>query len=414
MKIGSLRQLDYWIGRPVCWSITAIYRIKKIFVEKAALSDPKKILFIKLFGLGSLVLAVPSINAVKRKYPNSSLYFLTFKENEAVLNILGLIPSQNIFTVRKDSVLHFFGDVSHCLFALIKDRIDVVVDFEFFSRFTAILSFFIRSRYRIGFYGFHTEGLKRGSFIDYQVNYNHTLHTARVFFTLLKPLGIHTKDYDPSLPVIRPSEGFRAKLSIMMKEANVSCCPDLIKQWVIINPNTSDLIELRKWPDNNFVRLIQLLLEASGSLGVILIGSESEYSYAASIRSMSVAGDTGARIVNLAGKTGISDLIDLFHFADLMITNDSGPAHLASLTGIRSIVLFGPETPDLYAPLGENSKCVYLGMDCQPCVTIYNSKLSYCHDNVCLQSIEPEQVLLLALKSLAETAPPRVPLESGA
>jgi ADP-heptose:LPS heptosyltransferase len=390
---------------PICWGITVIYRIKKIFFVKAAISDPKKILFIKLFGLGSIILAIPSINAVRRKYPDASLYFLTFRENEAVLDALGLIPVQNVFTVRKDSALHFFGDIIRCLFDLIRERIDVVVDFEFFSRFTAILSFCIRSRYRIGFYGFHTEGLKRGGFIDYQVNYNHTLHTARVFFTLLKPLGIHAGDYDPSLPVIPPSAGFRENLSMLLKEANRSCSPALVRQWVIINPNTSDLIELRKWPGDHFVKLVKLLLDASKSRGVIFIGSAGEYPYVASLCSMSVTGGTEGRIVNLAGKTGIRDLIDLFHFADLMITNDSGPAHLASLTGIKSIVLFGPETPDLYAPLGENARCIYQRMDCQPCVTIYNSKLSYCRDNVCLHSIGPEQVFRLAVDGLTEASP---------
>lgn len=75
------------------------------------------------------------------------------------------------------------------------------------------------------------------------------------------------------------------------------------------------------------------------------------------------------RIVNLAGMTSLNDLIDIFCFSDLFISNDSGPAHLASLTDIQSIVLFGPETPLLYSPLGKNSESLYLGLDCQPCVT---------------------------------------------
>jgi ADP-heptose:LPS heptosyltransferase len=142
------------------------------------------------------------------------------------------------------------------------------------------------------------------------------------------------------------------------------------------------------------------LLSTHESIGIILIGGRSERHVAEELRNHFSPGKHSSRIVNVAGMTSLSDLIDIFHFSDLFITNDSGPAHLASLTEIPSIVIFGPETPELYTPLEGRSKCVYLGLDCQPCVTVYNGKQSHCNNNVCLQKIEPDLVLRLAKENL--------------
>ena len=383
--------------------LTVLYKIKRVLAKKEQVRSPKKILFIKLLGMGSIILTVPALEAVRKKYPECSFFFLTFKENHAVLSLLNIVPEANIYTVRKDSLIHLFADVITCLFRLIKEQIDIVIDFEFFSRFTAILSFFIRSKWRIGFYGFHTEGLKRGAFIDSLINYNHTLHTSRAFFTLLKPLGIPQEEYSSRLPQIPPSDGFKEKFIAKVQEVNPICNPMLIRKWVVMNPNSSDLIELRRWPAAHFARLTELLLAREKSIGVVFIGSASDQSYVGSICETIASFENAPRIINLSGMTNISELIDLFHLSSLLITNDSGPAHLSSLANIPSIVLFGPETPALYSPIGEQSIPVYLGLDCQPCITVYNGKHSFCHDNVCLQRITPKHVFDLAIDILTKT-----------
>jgi ADP-heptose:LPS heptosyltransferase len=79
--------------------------------------------------------------------------------------------------------------------------------------------------------------------------------------------------------------------------------------------------------------------------------------------------------------------MDLFSISDLLITNDSGPAHFAALTAIKNFVFFGPETPRLYSPLGNNTHVLYADFPCSPCLTAYNHRNSPCRDNKCLQSI---------------------------
>ncbi|MFH1092413.1 MAG: glycosyltransferase family 9 protein, partial [Pseudomonadota bacterium] len=103
-------------------------------------------------------------------------------------------------------------------------------------------------------------------------------------------------------------------------------------------------------------------------------------------------------------QTSIPELIDLYNLSDLLITNDSGPAHFASLTDIPVLVMFGPETPDIYCPLGANVRPVYKRPACSPCVSVYNQKRSPCTDNVCLKSITVEEILGMAREILSRPA----------
>ena len=96
----------------------------------------------------------------------------------------------------------------------------------------------------------------------------------------------------------------------------------------------------------------------------------------------------------------------LYSLADILVTNDSGPGHFASMTDIDTVVLFGPETPALYGPLGKNSHVLWAGLTCSPCINPFNHRISPCNDNVCMQSISVSQVFTEVQQLL--TARPRL------
>ena len=99
-----------------------------------------------------------------------------------------------------------------------------------------------------------------------------------------------------------------------------------------------------------------------------------------------------ARAVNFAGKSTLADLPLLYSVSAVMVSNDSGPAHFASVTDMPTIVLFGPETPALYAPLGRVT-AITAGLACSPCVSAANHRKTACTDPVCMTAILPERVL---------------------
>jgi len=99
----------------------------------------------------------------------------------------------------------------------------------------------------------------------------------------------------------------------------------------------------------------------------------------------------------------------LFHAADLLITNDGGPGHFATLTPIQTMVFFGPETGKLYGPLpglrGAQARIYESGIACSPCLSAYNHRLTFCDgDNQCLKRIAPDPVLSDALLALSSPA----------
>jgi len=88
-----------------------------------------------------------------------------------------------------------------------------------------------------------------------------------------------------------------------------------------------------------------------------------------------------------------------------MVSNDSGPAHFAAASGLPTIVLFGPETPRLYQPLGR-SRAICAGLACSPCVSAHNHRKTGCTDNVCMQAIGVEEVYAAVSEELAAPRKP--------
>lgn len=113
-----------------------------------------------------------------------------------------------------------------------------------------------------------------------------------------------------------------------------------------------------------------------------------------------------ARCVSFCGRTTLPELLDLYCIADLLISNDSGPPNFATLTRLPVLVLFGPETPQCYQPLGPNVTALYAGFLCSPCVSAYNHRKSPCRDNRCLQAISVETVYCRAMERLPRLTQP--------
>jgi ADP-heptose:LPS heptosyltransferase len=166
---------------------------------------------------------------------------------------------------------------------------------------------------------------------------------------------------------------------------------------VILNANAGDLVANRRWPIENYVALARRLLE-DPRISIVLTGTREEQMGAASLKTSIGIPE---RVANLAGMTTLDELVALFTVAQLLITNDSGTAHFASGTEIATIVLFGPETPLIFGPVGPHQEAVYLDLACSPCVSPYNQKRSTCTDNLCMKGISVDAVLDLARRRLA-------------
>jgi ADP-heptose:LPS heptosyltransferase len=107
------------------------------------------------------------------------------------------------------------------------------------------------------------------------------------------------------------------------------------------------------------------------------------------------------RCINSAGIFLFEELVPLYQLSTLMITNDSGPAHFAAVTPLKVFVLFGPETPGLYLPMG-NAEPFYLGLPCSPCVSAANHRKTTCLTRPCIATISPKMVTERLSRYLSE------------
>jgi ADP-heptose:LPS heptosyltransferase len=120
---------------------------------------------------------------------------------------------------------------------------------------------------------------------------------------------------------------------------------------------------------------------------IIATGAPSEKAYVQKV----VDDIDNERCVNSAGIFDFLELIPLYLLSELMLTNDSGPAHFSSVTPLKVYVIMGPETPVLYGPLG-NAEVFYLGLPCSPCVSAANHRKTTCITRPCISGISPESV----------------------
>jgi ADP-heptose:LPS heptosyltransferase len=157
---------------------------------------------------------------------------------------------------------------------------------------------------------------------------------------------------------------------------------------ILINPNASDLLPQRRWAQQRFSELIQSVHQQYPNDLILITGSPAEFDYVEKVRV--VANIKNA--LNFAGQVSFTELPPLYTLSDVMVTNDSGPGHFSAVTPLRTVVLFGPETPALYGSIG-NSIAITANLACSPCVSAANHRKTPCQDNVCMQAITVSQVL---------------------
>src|SRR5207245_6285595 len=114
---------------------------------------------------------------------------------------------------------------------------------------------------------------------------------------------------------------------------------------ILLNPYAVALLRRRRWPVLRYVELARRLLERYPDLFIGFTGAPAE-----AAPNNQLADEVGSnRVIPLAGKTTLRQVLVLYMRSEILVTNDSGPAHFASMTPIRVVTLFGPETPALFA-----------------------------------------------------------------
>ncbi len=455
MNINVQRWVDRWVGIPLCAAVSAFDAVLNRFkpadkLRGMAEAEPRAIVVILLSEMGSLVLAHDMFKRLKTRYPNAPLHALLFGKNREILDLMGVIDPANVHTVDDKSLKGLLTSLLRAVGELRRARVDVAIDCELFSRISSLLSYFSGARVRVGFYRHTQEGLYRGTHINRRVPYNPYHHISAQFLALARSID-STAHPVSKLPVTTltqapPQVALAPGLVPGIAQRLAADFPALAgKPLVLVYPG-GGILPIRAWPLESYTALCAGLV--ADGCAVAVIGLKDDQALArqlvaqvrASVKTDGEGGDEaqsqhkqgtrdwlrqtagaaapsggrelrevserGGDIVDLTGYTrSIAELLALFHIARLLVTNDGGPGQFAALTPIWTLMLFGPETPSLYAPHTPRCYSFYSQWPCSPCLTAYNHRASYCDgDNQCLKVIHPDTVLAKARECLIEMA----------
>ena len=402
------RFVDRRAGIVLCFLLTLLEKLRCLVRGDKALPPVTRILFIKPVEQGALVLAYGAIKRAVEKVGRDNVFVFVFHKNREIVDILDVIPPENVITARDDGLLIFSLDMIAAFMRMWRLRIDTAVDLEIFARISIIIAWFSGARRRVGLHRFNMEGPYRGDLVTHRVQYNPYLHTAQAFDVFLRAAFAEPeeapllKEAPQSIPTTPPGfspdkETLQTVDDLLNTTLGINSSEELPHPVFLFNPKCLDELPSRKWPDARYVALGRKLLEKWPDGRLLIVGLDHEKSLC---ESMAAAIDS-EKAFSLAGKLNLRSLVALMTRCDILVSSDSGPAHFAAMTNIAGVVFFGPETPLLYSPLSDKLRIVYLGLACSPCYSPMNYRLSPCKDNQCLQRITPDNVCTIIEEILA-------------
>ena len=350
----------------------------------------RQIVVSKLVGMGSLVQATPLLRALKKNFPRSRLTVVTLETNRPLVERLEAVDE--VLCLNDRSAPALFWTTLRAVARLAGRRVDHFFDLEVYSGFACLLSVFSLARNRLGFYR-HSNRFKKGIY-THLVYFNTRMPVRRIYLQLGRVAGVPA-GADDRLGTIRiePAE----RVSLREKLAGLGLGAD--ERYILVNPNASDLLIERRWPEAHAIEALTRLAELDHR--VVLLGAKSESAYVQGLVDR-VPPAVRGRVLNTAGRLTLGEAFALIEGAACVLTNDTGPMHMAFALGRPTVCLVGPADPVHYGLISPNIVTLYAAVSCSPC--IYEVDQPPCHgNNVCMQRLSPELVVNTVLAVLART-----------
>ncbi len=328
----------------------------------------QKILIVKPSSLGDIVHSLPFLNAIKTEFRNARIHWVIAKGFKGLLEGHPMIDK--LWPINKDEwkkikgVKGTINELKNLFGSLKKEKFDLVIDLQGLLR-SGIITAATCAPVRIGF-----KEAREGSrlFYTHRVEGGKNIHAVDRYLKIAAFLGCDITDVVFPLPIPNyPSA-----------HGQVSD----FKDYAVMVPGAR--WETKRWPPGSFGRLASLL-----PLNTVIIGSGSDEGIADEIVSLS-----DGKALSLAGKTSLKDLTEIIRGARYIVSNDSGPMHIAAALGVRVFTVFGPTDPLRTGPYGKGHSIIKANISCAPCFK------KACDDVKCMNSISAEKVYELIKISL--------------
>jgi heptosyltransferase I len=322
-----------------------------------------KILIVKPSSLGDVVHSLPFLNAMKTCFPGAEIHWVIAKGLEDLLEGHPLI--QKLWIINKDAwkkidnAKNTVTEIRNLFKGLKKEKFDLVIDLQGLLR-SGIITKATRAPVRVGF-----QEAREGSrfFYTHKVKGGKDIHAVDRYLKIASFLGCDCSRVSFPLPP-ESSSTFNSHLLTL----------NLPGEYVVLVPGAR--WKTKRWPPEKFGELASRLPVQS-----VIVGSKADEDSADLIVSLSEG-----KAVSLAGKTSLKELIAVMRKAKFVISNDSGPTHIAAALGIPVFAIFGPTDPLRTGPYGKGHTIIRAAIPCAPCFK------KICEDVKCLKELSVDKV----------------------
>jgi lipopolysaccharide heptosyltransferase II len=327
-----------------------------------------KILILKPSSLGDVVQALPVLRLLKRHLPASEIFWWIDSNLAPLLeddpDLAGVVR----FERRRWAAPRHWPEMLRSVHWMREQNFDWVIDLQCLVR-SGAFAWLANGKFLIGLdevregaRGFYDLAVRRASF--------HT-HAVDWYLAVLPHLGVPVHDHFQWLPE-RPNVANAVKSKWQTGG----------DRWVAIQPGAR--WPNKRWPAEYFAELVRHLAQKFSDARFAILGGMEDESLGGVVACVSPK-----RCLNLCGQTSLLEMVEWLRLCDLMITNDTGPMHVAAALGKPLVALFGPTEPRRTGPYGHLKDVLRIDLPCSPCL---KSRCRYEKPNECLKALSPVTV----------------------
>jgi predicted lipopolysaccharide heptosyltransferase III len=303
----------------------------------------RNLLLIKLRYIGDVLLATPTLRAIKAAWSDVRVTMMVNRGTEDVLS--GNPDVDEILVLDKGSL----AAQGRLIADLRRRRFDTVIDFTDGDR-SAFLSWVSGAPVRIGF---NDEHRWRGKWYTHVVqSVPGVRHRIDRDLEALKPISIQAGSKNPQLWLTSEEANSADQL---LDQLGVQRSQSI----VVLQPGAR--YWFKAWPPERFAELADRLI-SQHSCQVLIGGSHQDIEIGQQIRQMAKSSP-----IIMAGRTTIKQFAAIVKKSALFVGSDSGAMHIASAVGTPVVALFGPSSPAEWGPRGGATEVIYKGLDCRVC-----------------------------------------------
>ena len=327
-----------------------------------------KILILKPSSLGDVVHALPVARLLKQHYPSAEIHWWIHRGLMPLLqgdrDLSKLVP----FDRQRWGIPAGWGSVVSCIRQLRAERYDWIIDLQGLAR-SGLVAWFAGGGMTVGL-----DDRREGAPALYDIAVprpSYDTHAVDWYLEVLRHLDVPVHD----------------RFEWMPRDPEASVVVDPVwprdgRRWIALQPGARWWN--KRWPVERFAALARRLLAADESVGIVVLGGNDDRSLGDAVATVA-----GPRCLDLTGQLSLPGMVEWLRRCEVLVTNDTGPMHVAVALGLPVVALFGPTEPSRTGPYRRTESVLRVDLPCAPCLkaSCRNSETLACLNRLPVESV---------------------------